>query len=94
MGDDLDCLSEVVSAPLAVDNRLVDLSGRHAVPAAQALVDEALVVPKIEVRLRPVIRHEDLAVLEGTHRPGVNIDIGIELLEGHLESALLQKQPE
>ena len=52
---------------------------------------EALVVAEVEVRLRPVLGHEDLPVLEGVHRPRVHVDIGIELLERDREAPRFEK---
>jgi hypothetical protein len=37
-------------------------------------------VAEVEVGLAPVISDEHLAVLEGVHRAGIHVDVGIELL--------------
>ena len=79
--DHLDGRAEIVAAPLFFDDRLVDLAGRDVVDARQRLVDEALVVPEIEIGLGAVLGDEDLAVLVRVHRPGVDVDVGIELLD-------------
>ena len=46
---------------------------------------------KVEVGLGTVFGDVDLAVLVGTHRAGVNVDVGVELLRGDLQPARLQK---
>jgi hypothetical protein len=51
------------------------------------VVGEALVVAEVEVGLGAVLGHEDLAVLERAHRPGVDVDVGVELLELDTEAA-------
>ncbi|GEA83029.1 hypothetical protein GCM10009774_28160 [Cellulomonas gelida] len=37
-------------------------------------------MPDVEVGLRTVVGHEDLAVLERVHRPRVDVQVGVELL--------------
>ena len=41
---------------------------------------KALVVPEVEVRLRAVVRHEDLSVLVRAHRPRIDVEVWIQLL--------------
>ena len=50
------------------DDRRVDLAGGDVRRLAQVDVEEALVVPDVEVGLGAVVGHEDLAVLERVHR--------------------------
>ena len=52
---------------------------------------EPLVMAQVEVGLRAVVEDVDLAVLVGAHRPGVDIDVGIELLEPDSQTPLLQQ---
>ena len=80
--DHLDRCAEVVAAALAADHRVVDGAGRHVGRARGVLVGEALVVAQVEVGLGAVLGDEDLAVLERAHRPGIDVDVWIELLEG------------
>ena len=79
--------AEVVAAPLALDHRVVDGARGHVGGARGVLVGEALVVAEVEVGLRPVLGDEDLAVLERAHRPRVDVDVGIELLQLDAEAA-------
>ncbi len=92
--DDLHGRAEVVTAPLARDDLLVDLPCRHVGRDGQVLVDEALVVPKVEVGLGAVVRDEDLTVLVGAHRAGVDVEVGVELLEGDTQAPGLQDVPD
>jgi hypothetical protein len=55
-----------------------------------SVVGEALVVAEVEVGLGAVVGDEDLAVLEGRHRPGVDVDVGVELQQRDLEAARLR----
>ncbi len=89
--DHLDRAAEVVAAPLLGDHRLVDAAGRDVAELGQVLVDEALVVAKIEVRLGAVIRDEDLAVLVRRHGPRIDVDVGIELENGDREASALEQ---
>jgi hypothetical protein len=49
-------------------------------------------VAEVEVRLRAIVGHEHLAVLIGRHRPGIDVEIGIELAQPHLVTARLQQR--
>ena len=50
------------------------------------MVGEALVVAEVEVGLGAVVGDEHLAVLIRRHRPRVDVEVGVELLEGDLEA--------
>lgn len=62
MGNDLNGLSKVIAAPLALDHMLVDLAGGDVVVFRQGHVEVSLVVPQVEVDLSAVIQHEHLSV--------------------------------
>jgi hypothetical protein len=47
-------------------------------------VQESLVVADVQVCLRTVIGDEDLSVLERVHRPGIHVEVGVELLHRHI----------
>ena len=49
---------------------------------------------EIEIGLGAVIGDEDLAVLIGAHRPRIDIEVGIELAQPHLEPTRLQQRAE
>jgi hypothetical protein len=89
--DDLHRVAEVVPPALLRDHRRVDLPGGHVRPLPEADVQEALVVPDVEVRLRPVVGDEHLPVLEGVHRAGVDVEIGVELLHRDPKTPGLQQ---
>src|ERR1051325_3023362 len=89
VGDDLHRLAEVVAAALFLDDAEVDPAGGEVVLARGAHGGEALVVAEVEVGLGAVVRDEDFAVLDRRHRAEVNVDVGIELLDGDSEAARL-----
>src|SRR5947209_6973750 len=47
---------------------------------------------EVEVSLGAVIGDEDFAMLERRHRPGIDVDVGIELQQGDFESPGLEKR--
>ena len=51
-------------------------------------------MPDVQVGLGAVLGDEDLAVLEGAHRPGVDVDVRVELLHLDLEAARFQQAAE
>ena len=73
---------------------LVDRAGRDVGGAEHVLVDEPLVVTQVEVGLSAVLGHEHLAVLEGVHRAGVDVDVGVELLHHDPQAAGLEEPSE
>ena len=85
--DHLDGVAEVVAAALLGDHVGVDLTGGHVGDLAQVGVEEPLVVPDVEVGLGTVVGDEDLAVLERVHRPGIDVEVGVQLLHRHAETA-------
>src|SRR3989441_8018195 len=68
VGDHLYRGPEVLAAPLLRDDRQVNPPRRDVVHLRERAIDEALVVPEVEVRLGAVVRHVHLTVLERRHR--------------------------
>ena len=73
MRDDLHGLPEEVAAPLRLEHGLIDLAAGGGVFTREPAVREALVVTEVEVRLRAIVEHIHLAVLEGVHRAGIDV---------------------
>ena len=92
--DDLDGAAQEVAAPLLGDDRGVDLAGGDVGALVEVLVDEALVVAQVEVGLGAVVGDEDLAVLVGRHGARVDVEVGVELLDGDGEAAALEDAPD
>ena len=92
--DHLDGVAEVVAAALLGDHLGVDLAGGDVRDAREVGVQEALVVPDVQVGLGAVVGDEDLAVLERVHRPGVHVEVGVELLHRDPQTAGLQQAAE
>ena len=49
-------------------------------------IGEALVMAKIEIRLRAVVEHVNFPVLKRVHRSWINIQIRIEFLENNAQT--------
>ena len=92
--DDLDRGAEILAAPLLGDDVGVDLARREVAHAVRARVHEPLVVAEIEVGLGAVVGDVDLTVLKGAHRARIDVDVGIELHQAHLEAARLENRAE
>ena len=91
--DDLDGLAEIVAAALLGDDLFVDAAGGEVVVAGEFGVGEALVVAEVEVGFGAVVGDEDFAVLEGRHGAGIDVEVGVELLQVDLEPAASSRQP-
>ena len=94
MRDDLHGIAQVLAASLPRNHRRVDLPGGDVRATGERFVQETLVVPNVEVGFRPVLRHKHLAVLEGVHRAGVDVDVGVELLHRHRDPSRLEEHPQ
>ncbi len=81
VGNGLDRPAQVVAAALLADDGLIDLAGGHRGAAGQVLVQKALVVTQVKVRLGTVGGDVHLPVLIGGHGAGVDVEIGIDLLD-------------
>ena len=91
VGDDLHGLPQVLAPALLVEHIPIDLAGCQVGVLVQVFVDEALVVAQVQVRLGAVLGHIDLAVLIGAHGSRVHIDVGVQLLSGHLQPPALEE---
>jgi hypothetical protein len=60
----------------------------------QVRIEEAFVVPDVEVGLGAVVGDEDLAVLERVHGAGVDVEVRIELLHRDPQTPGLEQATE
>ena len=87
VGDDLHGLAEVRTRALLLDHPGVDPAGGDVVGLRHRHVEEALVVAEVEVGLGAVIGDEHFAVLVRVHRPRIDVDVRVELLNRDAQSA-------
>ena len=88
---DLDGLAQIVAAALLVDDALVDAARRHGVGLGGLDAGEPLIVSQVKVRFHTIDRHIALAMLIGVQRSRVDIDVGIELLNGDVIAPCLEQ---
>ena len=84
--DDLHRMPQVLALALLLDDGKVHLPAGDIVHAVQVLVEEALVVPQVEVGLRTILSHKDFAVLKRILHAGVDVEIRVHLENGHREA--------
>ncbi len=87
MWNHLHRIPEVLSLPLFFNHGAVDLTRRRIVPLTHIDVQEPLVVPQVEVRLRTILGDKDLSVLIRTQGPRIDVQIGIDFQNRHPQSA-------
>jgi len=90
--DHLHRASQIIATALLGDDRVIDLAGGDVVVARHAAGGEPLVVAEVEVGLTAIVGDEHLAVLVGTHRPRVDVDVGIHLLQAHPVAPRLEQR--
>ncbi len=84
-------LAQVIPAAFAMDDLLVDSSGRQIIALAELGVGEALVMAKIQICFSAVVSDVHFAVLERAHGAGIDVQIRIELLQRHPQSAAFEQ---
>src|SRR5205814_6280737 len=90
----LDRAAEVIAAALLVDDALVDLPGGEVVLLLHPGRYEALVMAEVEVGLGAILGDEHLAVLERRHRPGIDVDVRVQLDVGDADAARFENRGE
>ena len=97
VGDVRDVLhggAEVFAFALVADDGLKDLAGGEGVEFGELAGGEALVVAEVEVGFGSIIEDVDFAMLIGGHGAGVDVEIGVELLDHDLVAAVLEEGAE
>ena len=92
--NDLHGAAEIVAAALLGDHVGIDPPGRDVVRLPRRHAGEPLVMTEIKIGLGPVVGDVDFAVLVGTHRPGIDVEIGVQLAQSHPETTRLQERAE
>ena len=84
-------LSEIVATAFAVDDGFVDASCSDGIVACGVDAGKAFVVSEVEVRLHAIVRHVAFAMFVGVECSGVDVDVGVELLDGDTVSSGLEQ---
>ena len=91
MRDDLNRAPEILPFPLFVQHIPVDFPCRQIGEFIEVLIDESFVMAKVQIRFGSVLCDVHLSMLEGAHGPRVNIDVRVQFLRDHLQTAGFQK---
>ena len=86
--------AEIIAAALLQEDALVNLAARQVVVPREDAIGEALVVAEVEVGLGAVVQDIDFAVLKRVHRAGIDVQIGIELLQENALAAQFEQRAE
>ena len=89
--DHLNRLAEIIAAALFGDDRFVEAAGGPVVIARQMRGGEALVVAQVEIGFGAVVGDEHFAVLIRRHGAGIDVQVGIALLEGDAKTAAFEQ---
>ena len=89
--DDLNGRAQVFAAALPVDDGLEHAAAGYVAGLGEVFVDEALIVSQVQVGFRAVVGHKHLAVLIGIHSSGVDVDIGVKLLNAYPQAPAFQQ---
>jgi hypothetical protein len=89
--DHLDGLAEIVAAAFLFQHVGIDPPRRDGIGAPGGDPGEAFVVAEVEVGFRTVVGDEDLAMLKGRHRAGIDVQVGVELPQPDGKAAGLQQ---
>ena len=92
--DHLHGIAEILPTTFPGDDFRIHLAGGHIRRTGQIPVQEALIVADVEVGFGPVLGDEHLTVLERVHGSRINVEVRVEFLHGHLQSAGGQQLPE
>ena len=91
MGNNLNCLSQIVTPALFVDDALVDAPGSDVVCLGGLDAQEALVMAQVEIGLMTVHGNVAFAVFVWVQCTRVDVDIRVKLLDSYLVTSCLQQ---
>ena len=89
--NNLDSFAEIITATFSGQHILINLSAGQVVTSPEHTTGEPLVVSEVEIGLRPVVEHIDLAVLIRTHRARVDIEIRVKFSHGDPQAAAFEQ---
>ena len=84
--------AQVVSTPLLGDDGFINSPRRAVVVACHHRAGEAFIVAEVEVGLRAVVGDEYFAVLEGTERPGIDVQVRVEFQKVDPQASSFQQR--
>ena len=91
MRNHLNRFAQIVAMSFLVNDRFVNSPRSHGISACGADAREAFVVTQVEIGFHPVHGDVTFAVLVWIERSRVNVDVGVELLDGNGVAAGLEQ---
>ena len=91
MRDNLHRLAQIVATALLVDHALIHATSGDVVGTGSLDVGETLIVAQVKVGLMAVDGHIAFAVLIGVERTGIDVDVGVKLLNRDIETTRQQQ---
>jgi len=89
--NDLNGLALEFAAALLANDPVIHLAAREIVELGEHAIREPLVVAQVEVGFGAVVEDVDFPVLERAHRPRIDVEVGVELLQDDLETPVFQE---
>lgn len=89
MRNHLNSRTQIVPAPFLFDNALIETSGGNIILLRAGAAREPLIMSKVQIRLCTVVSDKDFAMLIGTHRPWINVEVGVEFPQTYLVATRL-----
>ena len=87
----LNRFAQIVAAPFFIDYRFVNPSRGERIGFSSFDVGKPLVMPEVEIGFHTVYRNITFAVLVRIERARVDVDVGVELLNGNVISSCLEE---
>ena len=91
VGDNLHGFAQVGALALLGNDRVINLAGGYVVGLGSIDAQVALIMSEVQVGLGAILGHIAFAMLVGIQGPGVDVDVGVEFLDGHPQASCLQE---
>src|SRR5262249_22625833 len=91
VGNYLDGFAKIITAALFRDDLLVNAAGGPVVIAREAGVSESLIMAQVEIGFSAIVGYKDLAMLEGRHGAGIDVQVRVKLHQVDLEAAAFKQ---
>ena len=92
VGNDLNRLSQVVTAAFAFYHMLIHLASCDGIFPSEGDVEVAFVVAQIKVNFAAIVEDKTFAVLGGCHCARIDIHVGVDFDRGDFEPDRLQQE--
>ena len=91
VGNDLNRFSQIIAASLFVDDVLVYAAGSDVIRLRGDNVEKSLVMAEVQICFGAIVRDKAFAVFIGIEGARIDVDVGIQFLNGNGIAAALQQ---